>query len=205
MGKNMKDLNKCKKKINTIYKLIHSKLDIQKVILVTRFGYMYDMGFGLIDGGGKPYGYHYEDFFKNKQNYNQKEIFFDVVEKTFLYFNNKRFDFYYLMGNPELGFSPKSCMVRPFNLFKNNCKLPLNFYLSRASEYRNFIHKLSLKYKNINILDPKDLYCDNKYCYAIKDGEMLYADDDHHSVVGSLKQAKYFIDKLVFHKANDDK
>ncbi|MBD3775482.1 MAG: hypothetical protein IE921_18175, partial [Rhodobacteraceae bacterium] len=38
MGKNINDLNQCKKKIYTIYELINSKLDIQKVILTTRDG-----------------------------------------------------------------------------------------------------------------------------------------------------------------------
>ena len=109
------------------------------------------------------------------------------------------------MENPELGFSPKNCMIRPFDLFPNNCRLPLDSYLNRAGEYRNFIYKLSDKYKNINILDPKDMYCDDKYCYAIKDGKMLYADDDHHSIDGSLEQAKYFINNLFSDKANDAK
>ena len=198
MGKNINDLNQCKNKINTIYELINGKLDIQKVILTTRMGYMYDIGFGVVDGGGKPWNYHFEDFFKNKNDYNQKEFFFDVVEKTFLYFeNNKKVKFYYLMENPELGFSPKNCMGRPFDLFPNNCRLPLDSYLNRASEYRDFIYNLSKKYKNVNILDPKDMYCDDKYCYAIKDGKMLYADDDHHSLDGSLEQARYFIKIII--------
>lgn len=197
MGKNINDLNQCKKKIDATYELINSKLDIQKVIFTTRMGYMYDIGFGVVDDGGKPWNYHYEDFFKNKNDYNQKEKFFDVVEKTFKYFEyNQKVKFYYLMENPELGFSPKNCMIRPFDLFPNNCRLPLESYLNRSGEYRNFIYDLSKKYKNINILDPKNMYCDDKYCYAIKDGKMLYA-DDHHSMDGSLEQARYFIKRVI--------
>lgn len=198
MGKNGNDLNQCKKKIDTTYELINSKLDIQKVILTTRMGYMYDIGFGLVDSGGNAWNYHFENFFEIKQDYNQKENFFTVLEKTFLYFeNNKNIDFYYLMENPELGFSPKICMVRPFDLFPNNCRLTLESYLKRSGEYRDFIYDLSKKYKNISILDPKDMYCDDKYCYAIKDNKMLYADDDHHSLDGSLEQAKYFIKRVI--------
>ena len=198
MGKNINDLNQCQKKIDTTYELINSKLDIQKVILTTRMGYIYDIGFGVVDDGGKPWNYHYEGFFTNQNNYNQKQNFFEVVEKTFSYFeNNKKVEFYYLMENPELGFSPKNCMIRPFNLFPNNCILTLDSYLNRAGEYRKFIYNLSKKYKNINIIDPKDMYCDDKYCYAIKNGKMLYADDDHHSLNGSLEQAKYFMKSII--------
>lgn len=198
MGKNINDLNQCKKKIDTTHELINSKLDIQKVILTTRMGYMYDIGFGIVDDGGKPWNYHYEGFFKDQNDYDQKQNFFEVVEKTFSYFeNNKKVNFYYLMENPELGFSPKNCMIRPFDLFPNNCKLTLDSYLNRSGEYRDFVYSLSKKYENINILDPKDMYCDDKYCYAIKDNKMLYADDDHHSLDGSLEQAKYLMKSVI--------
>lgn len=205
MGKNLNDLNQCDKKINSIYEMINSKLDIQKVILTTRMGYMHDLGFGVVDNGGKKWNYHYKDFFVKQNDYDQKQNFFKVVKNTFSYFNNKNVKFYYLIENPELGFSPKSCMIRPFGLFPNTCRLTLDAYLYRADEYRDFVYKLSKKHKYINILDPKNLYCDDKYCYAIRDGEMLYADDDHHSINGSLKQAKYFIDDLIFDKAFNDK
>jgi peptidoglycan/LPS O-acetylase OafA/YrhL len=198
MGKNITDLNQCQEKIDNIYKIINSDLNIKKIIFTARMGYMYDIGFGVVDDGGKPWNYHYNDFFENRNNYNQKENFFDVVEKTFSYFNlDKNIDFYYLMENPELGFSPKNCMTRLFDLFPNNCSLTFDSYINRAGEYREFIYKLSEKYKNINILDPKDLYCDDKYCYAIKDEKMLYADDDHHSLDGSIAQTKYF-ENLIF-------
>ena len=100
---------------------------------------------------------------------------------------------YYLLENPELGFSPKNCMERPFSLFPLECKLSYDDYITRAEEYRTRVKNISRKYKTITILDPKDLYCDTKYCYAIKDGKMLYADNDHHSTDGSTIQAKYFM------------
>jgi|GEM_PF-1294226 len=199
MGKDFKDLNQCKKKIDSIYELINNKLNIHKIILTTRHGYMYDMGFGIVDGGNKPYNYHYEEFFKSELLYNQKLLFLGLLEKTFNYFNSNVIEFYYLIENPELGFSPKNCMIRPFDIFPNNCRLTLASYLERSGEYRDYVYKLSKKYKSINILDPKNMYCDDKYCYAIKDGKMLYADDDHHSVNGSIMQAKYFIKSIIHH------
>ncbi|MBD3775481.1 MAG: hypothetical protein IE921_18170 [Rhodobacteraceae bacterium] len=101
---------------------------------------MYDIGFGVVDDGGKSWNYHYEDFFTNQSNYNQKQTFFEVVA----YFeSNKKINFYYLIENPELGFSPKNCMIRPFGLFSNICRLTLDSYLNRAGEYRDFIYNLS--------------------------------------------------------------
>ena len=200
MGQNWKDLNQCKRKIDAIYKLLNSKLNIKKIIFATRAPvYMYGLGYGKVDGGDKrPYsGSKLESFFINQARWNQKKEFLANIERTFKYFNKiKKIRFYYLMEDPELGFSPKNCIARPLNLFPNNCKLPLASYINRSREYRDFIYNLSKKYKNIKILDPKDIYCDNKYCYAIRDDKMLYADDDHHSIDGSIIQAKYFIKSI---------
>lgn len=196
MGKNLKDLEICEHKIKAIYDLVDSDLNIDKIILATRFGYAYDMGYGLIDN--KPWNYHYGDFFKNKENYNQKNIFFGVVENTFKFFQTKQnIKFYYLMENPELGFSPKTCLNRFFNITKNNCKISVSAYTNRANEYRKFIYDLGFKYKFATILDPKKLYCDDEYCYAIRYEKLLYADDNHHSTDGSIMQAMYF-ENIIF-------
>jgi len=197
MGKNMFDVQKCEKKIRDIQTVINNIPKLEKVIFVTRAPcYMYDIGYGIIDGGGKPDNYHFKDFFTNKTSYDQKEKFFKVMENTFKQYNNK-FDFYYLLENPELGFSPKNCMERPFSLFPSECKITYEEYISRAGEYRSNVEKISTKYPNIHVLDPKDLYCDNSYCYVIKDAKMLYADDDHHSIDGSVIQAKYFMEDII--------
>jgi len=200
MGKNIADIKKCEKKILDIQAVIKQIPKLQKVIFATRgTEYMNDIGYGIVDDGGKPLNYHFKEFFTNKTFYNQKEKFFKVLENTFRQYNkNHKFDFYYLLEDPELGFSPKNCMERPFNIFPSACKLKFTDYITRAGEYRKRIRQVSKKYPNIHILDPKDLYCDNSYCYAVRDGKMLYADDDHHSIDGSVMQAKYFIKDIIY-------
>jgi len=197
MGSDMKDLKQCKEKIDNIYKIINSDLDIKKIIFVTRGTvYMKDKGYGMVENGGRELNYHFIEFFKNKKDYNQTKEFLQKVENTFSYFNHRKTPFYYLMEDPELGFDPKNCVKRPFVFSHIKCKVPLKSFLSRQKTYRTYIYKLSKKYKNINILDPKDFYCDDKFCYAVKDGHMLYADDDHYSVDGAIMQANYFEQKI---------
>jgi len=36
-----------------------------------------------------------------------------------------------------------------------------------------------------------------KYCYAMKNGKLLYRDDDHLSLDGTFELAKFLIDKIV--------
>ncbi|WP_417334506.1 SGNH hydrolase domain-containing protein [Halarcobacter sp.] len=133
----------------------------------------------------------------DKLSYNNKNIYYQKLENTFKFFDSQDLDFYYILENPELGFHPKSCMSRPFDIFPNQCRIKYEQYFQRQNEYRTNAIDLANKYKKIKILDPEKLYCDDKYCYAIKDGKMLYADDDDHSVDGSLEQAKYFMDDLI--------
>jgi len=199
MGKNLKDLKQCQRKIDNIYKILNSQLKIEKIIFVTRATcYMEGLGYGVIDGGNKkPYsGSKFKEYFTDKKNWHQKKQFLNNIENEFKVYNNSKKQFYYVLEDPELGFDPKNCMLRPFNIFPSTCRIKKEDFLNRQKEYRKFVYKISKKYKNITILDPKDLYCDDKYCYAVKDGKMLYADDDHHSVNGSIIQAKYFEDKV---------
>lgn len=42
-------------------------------------------------------------------------------------------------------------------------------------------------------LIPKDLYCDDKYCYTIKNGKMSYTDETYYSMTKSPLHTKYFM------------
>jgi len=200
LGYSKKDLIKCQEKINNIYTFINKFFShIKKIVFITRGPiYMYDRGFGSVDTkGGKELNYRFKQYYISSDKYNQKSIFFKVVDNTFKYLNTLNKHIYYILENPELGFLPKNCLERPFGIFPITCKISIETYLKRQIEYRNFIFNLSKKYKNIVILDPKNLFCDDKYCYAIRKGNMLYADDDHISITGSKILAKFFKKELL--------
>ncbi len=40
---------------------------------------------------------------------------------------------------------------------------------------------------NVHLLDPKDVFCDKQQCYAVKDGDPLYFDDNHPSILGATR------------------
>lgn len=42
-----------------------------------------------------------------------------------------------------------------------------------------------LRFPNVNIFDPLDIFCDPLKCHAIRNGVMLYRDDDHVSIDGA--------------------
>jgi len=203
-GKDFKELEKCQQKIDSIYDFIENFNNIYKIIFIARGSKTIEqVGFGLIDNGLKKSGNNYIEFYENKQKYNHKKLYYKKLETTLNYLDQLKIPVFYILENPELGFHPKNCMVRPFNIFPNDCRLSYGKYFERQNEYRTKTIELASQYENITVLDPEKLYCDDKYCYAIKDGKMLYADDDHHSVDGSIKQARFFIDEIISDKVNN--
>lgn len=54
------------------------------------------------------------------------------------------------------------------------------------SMYEDSRRLLSLLRPEVRVVDPKDWLCDRDFCYAVKDGEALYFDDNHLSVAGAL-------------------
>lgn len=195
-GKSIDQVHKCQNKINDIYQLLNKFSEISKVIFVVRGpSSLYQIGYGLIDHGIKRSDWGYIEYFQNKE-YNHSKEYFKKVEDTFSFFNSRDALFYYVLENPELGFSPKNCIIRPFFAFQNKCRLKYIDYSNRMNEYRIKTMELSKKYENISILDPEKLFCDSEYCYAIRDEKMLYSDDDYLSIDGSKAQANYFNSKI---------
>ena len=104
---------------------------------------------------------------------------------------------YVFLENPELGFSPKSCIDRPFGITSRACTVPFKEYKQRMQAYRSKVIDIVDKYQNAFILDPEPYLCDEENCYARIDERMLYADGDHFSVMGSQYIASKLINKVV--------
>lgn len=62
----------------------------------------------------------------------------------------------------------------------------VNWYQTRNSYMLNHFNQSHYP-DNVTLLDPKDVFCDESNCYAVKDGVPLYFDDDHPSVLGASK------------------
>ena len=206
IGTTYNSAKKCKKQIEEIYDIL-DKNNFSKVIFSVRGPkYILKKGFGLIDNEPTIKNLTLlSDYNKTIHNTSHEELFYQNIEETFRYFGDVNTEFYFLLENPELGFSPKNCMVRPFSIFPADCKVRYEKYLERMSKYNAYIKNIAKNYSNIIILDPTRVFCDNEYCYGISGGNMLYADDDHLSTNGSKIQARYFIEQIFFSRISNDK
>jgi hypothetical protein len=78
-----------------------------------------------------------------------------------------------------------------FSYLKNSSLV--NIYGTDLSWYRErnkyFIHHFdNANYpKNVHLLRPQDVFCDEKKCFAVRNGIPLYFDDNHPSILGAAE------------------
>lgn len=196
-GRTLLELKQCEKNIDEIYSVIKGLKNISKIIISTR-GAEYIKGesnLGINDVKYKPV--YFRTHFNESEKYNAEYEFIDKVDKTFKYFTRLNVPVYYLLENPELSFSPKKCLERPFNVFTVQCKVVFDIYDARMKTYRKRIFDLAKNYPNVIVLDPEKLFCDTEFCYGTINDKLMYADDNHLSVNGSLYQAKSLTGQIL--------
>ncbi|MEQ1555375.1 MAG: acyltransferase family protein [Gallionella sp.] len=95
----------------------------------------------------------------------------------------------FVLDNPELGFHPQVCVdSRPLRLsskIKTPCAVSRKEFDERNREYRELVFSVLKDFPSVQIFDAAAQLCDDKWCWAMKDGKMLYRDDDHLSIEGS--------------------
>ena len=107
----------------------------------------------------------------------------------------------YIVDNPEMGFDPVTCLRRPINLSGRGAKYPCALEKSEF-EKRNFKYLKTVKivlekFPNIKVFYPSLYLCDTQYCWAERDGNILYLDDDHLSYAGSRYIGNKFYERYI--------
>jgi len=95
---------------------------------------------------------------------------------------------YYLLENPELDFLPKEAVPRPYDTWGISTQgntMDRSLYRLRMERYREFAYEKSSNFSKVKIVDVEPYMCKGNRCFAFKNGNFLYADDDHFSVFGS--------------------
>lgn len=90
---------------------------------------------------------------------------------------------------PELGFDPRVCIAaRPFQLGvrkAEDCGVERGEAEARNQPYRALLAELAKRYPALAIYDPWPEFCDPGQCRALDGDKLLYADNNHLSLVGS--------------------
>jgi len=190
-GRNPKEVEACKVKIEQVLTLIEKDARIKKVVMATR-GPVYIHG--EVDGTFTSESVD-QSLLLVKDQKQTYDAYFEGFKNTISRLENIPHvkEVFYKLENPELDFLPKEVIPRPYDYFDistNRNIIDRHLYLRRMSIYRN--HVSQFHFSKLTILDPIDALCDKNTCYSNIDGNFLYADDDHFSVFGSHHIASYF-------------
>jgi peptidoglycan/LPS O-acetylase OafA/YrhL len=173
-GRTQTEKDACSDRIDQILETVSHNADIKKVFIFTR-GTVYTKGTEPITGDKDISGGQIipiDDFTKAAQ------LSFDRLSKY-----GK--SIFYIIENPELSFTPQSCLQRPFKYEARNCYVMKNEVLERQADYRNAFKKLN----GVTIIDSLSAFCPEKNCLVFDENRsLLYADADHLSVAGSRFQ-----------------
>jgi hypothetical protein len=124
------------------------------------------------------------------------DVFRAALERTIERFTAAGKDVVYVLEWPQLDFDPKTCVdIRPlrFHRFRApTCGVDREKVEARDSSYRALVLATLARYPRTTYWDAKKALCDDRTCWAFKDGLMLYRDRDHLSLVGSEYLARSF-------------
>ena len=62
--------------------------------------------------------------------------------------------------------------------------------------HNEVIYNVAKKFSNVKIFDISSLFCKNGKCSVKKDGKVLFQDQDHLSIEGSLYVAPFIAEQL---------
>ena len=121
---------------------------------------------------------------------NVHDAFRISMRKTFDELRAAHKNIVFVFDNPEIDFDPKACVeIRPSAVARLSsrdvCAIPRTQFEAHQREYRALMNSILRDYPEIKIADSAADLCDDTYCYAMKDGQLLYTDSNHLSPNGS--------------------
>ncbi len=68
---------------------------------------------------------------------------------------------------------------------RSPCALPRAAYDARSQVYRQRVAAVLAGFPQVIVVDAAQLLCDARWCHAMRDGQPLYYDRDHLSLLGA--------------------
>jgi peptidoglycan/LPS O-acetylase OafA/YrhL len=95
----------------------------------------------------------------------------------------------FVLMHPQLDFDPRSCLEgRPLRIghrARTPCAIPRALHDQWYGAYRDMVLQVLRDYPTVTVFDSAAYLCDGQWCWAKKDGKMLYKDGAHLSAEGA--------------------
>jgi hypothetical protein len=187
----------CKERVNRMLEFAAGAPSVHTIILSSRGPrYMSGEGFGPAEADAAPKRIIW---LGGTAGTPQPEMYEQALRHTisFLTATGKRLVLF--LDWPELGFDPRSCLPRPVALFSRPravCAVARDQVDARNRAYRELLFGLQREFPGLKVFDPMPFLCDSSACYAMKDGHLLYSDDNHVSIAGAAYLAQNYFENM---------
>jgi peptidoglycan/LPS O-acetylase OafA/YrhL len=179
----------CQDSMNAALALIKSTKSV-KTVIISMMGAAYVNNRRTINGGMMeihPVG--------SDDSGNRLSLFEAGMRNTLKLLIGANKDIIFVISTPRLTFDPATCIkYRPLSLSESSIKSPCTMskdeYRKDSDAYRDIVSNVLKDFPVVKGFDTSTTLCDNNYCYAMINGELLYRDESHLSSQGSLYLAK---------------
>lgn len=195
-GRNEAEKKACAAGIEKILKAVEEDNRIVAVVLATRGPqYIDGTGFGPVEAHFNypplaPWGA------VGGNGDDPAEVFARGLGNTVQRLGREKVPLVYLLQVPELGVPAQNCIDRPLTVTGRNpgCVVERSIYEQRMRVYRQIVARVAAQAPAFSVVDPLQVFCDAAHCAGMRDGTLLYADDNHVSPVGAGKLAPLVFD-----------
>ena len=99
---------------------------------------------------------------------------------------------------PELDYNPEYCVGSSTTsvMADGKCVTSRRSVDERQRRYRGIVERLAREFPNLLVFDPIPLLCDSRWCYATRNGVLMYGNDNHLSAIGSRIVAERLADSV---------
>lgn len=201
MGRNPAEREQCAQSIQKILDALGRDGRVRSAIIVTRGPqYLTGLGFGPVE---KHYNYPPITALTLGGGAVAKkptQIFMEGLVNTATLLHKQGMRVAYLLQVPELGVPARDCLGRPLVLVGGRvepCMVKYETYADRMRSYREHVLNLRALAPFLDIIDAEQVFCSPAGCTGFMDDQLLYADDNHLSVLGSIKLAPLVLDAAL--------
>ncbi len=133
----------------------------------------------------------------------RREVFETAMRRTMERLANSGKQVVFVVYTPELGFDPMQCVdIRPIRLVKTEvrqpCAVARRDFDNRNRDYRQLVLSVLKDFPSIKVFDTAAQLCDHDWCWALRDGKLLFMDPNHLSVEGSRRLSRELVKTLSF-------
>ena len=199
MGRNAHEKIMCMHSIDRIFDAIERDKRIVAVVFATRGPqYLTGAGFGPAEANYNYPPISSREGIDEADSLSPYDVFGRGLKASVSRLNQHGLRVAYVLQVPELGVPAQNCVLRPLTVTDNKtgCSVDRAVYQERMRPYRALVANLHLNSEFFRVVDPGPVFCDFSRCSGVSDGQLLYADDNHLSVLGSKKLAPIILQAL---------